>query len=185
MRYVIDSGASKLTVRAFAAGMLSSMGHNPTFAVRKFEGEVELDGNGGGPARSSSRWTRARSSCKVISTRATAGTSCTSCRNRFSRWRRTPGSSTTRPPGRTSVKPAGSNQFEVSLKGDLTLHGVTRPQPISTRVLLHGDMLRASGEVPIRQADFQLKPVTVAGSMMKVKDDVKLTFDIVARGKPA
>ena len=33
---------------------------------------------------------------------------------------------------------------------------------------------------PIRQPDFQLKPVTVAGSMMKVKDEIKLTFDVVA-----
>ncbi len=42
-------------------------------------------------------------------------------------------------------------------------------------------MLRASGEAPISQSDFKLKPITVAGSMMKVKDEVKLTFDIVAR----
>ena len=185
MRYVIDSGASKLTVRAFAAGMLSSMGHNPTFAVRKFEGEVELDGNGGGP--SSLKLTLEAGSLELQGDF-----------NARDRWdimhimqeqilevEAHPRIVYDAPAGRTSVKPAGSNQFEVSLKGDLTLHGVTRPQPISTRVLLHGDMLRASGEVPIRQADFQLKPVTVAGSMMKVKDDVKLTFDIVARGKPA
>ena len=42
-------------------------------------------------------------------------------------------------------------------------------------------MLRASGEVPIQQPDYKLKPVKVPGSMMKVKDEVKLTFDIVAR----
>ena len=56
-----------------------------------------------------------------------------------------------------------------------------RAHPISARVLLHGDMLRASGEVPIRQPDYKLKLVKVPGSMMKVKDEVKLTFDIVAR----
>ena len=85
------------------------------------------------------------------------------------------------PAGRTTVKPAGGSQFEVSMKGDLTLHGATRPHPVGARVLVHGDMLRASGEVPIQQKDFKLRPVTVAGSMMKVKDEVKLTFDIVAR----
>ena len=65
--------------------------------------------------------------------------------------------------------------------GDLTLHGTTRMQPVNTRVLVHGDMLRASGEVAIQQPEYQLKPVTVPGSMLKMKDEVKLTFDIVAR----
>ena len=40
MRYVISSNASKLTLRAFAAGMMAALGHNPAFAVRKFAGEV-------------------------------------------------------------------------------------------------------------------------------------------------
>ena len=47
MRYVIAPKECKLTVKAFAAGMLSSLAHNPTFAVRKFDGEVELETNGG------------------------------------------------------------------------------------------------------------------------------------------
>ncbi len=85
------------------------------------------------------------------------------------------------PSGRTTVKPAGANQYDVGLAGELTLHGTTRTHPINARVLIHGDMLRASGEVPIQQPDYKLKPVKVPGSMMKVKDEVKLTFDIVAR----
>ena len=31
------------------------------------------------------------------------------------------------------------------------------------------------------QFEFNFTPVTAAGSMMKVKDEVKLTFDVVAR----
>ena len=47
MRYVIAPKECKLTVKAFAAGMLSSLAHSPTFAVRKVDGEVELETNGG------------------------------------------------------------------------------------------------------------------------------------------
>ena len=34
--------ASTFTVRAFATGMLSAFGHNPTIAIPDFEGEVQL-----------------------------------------------------------------------------------------------------------------------------------------------
>src|SRR5262245_15209749 len=39
-RFVIDSRVSRLTVRAFSGGMLSALGHNPTFAARELLGEV-------------------------------------------------------------------------------------------------------------------------------------------------
>ncbi len=40
--YEIDPGISRFTVRAFASGLLSAFGHSPTFAIREFEGEVQL-----------------------------------------------------------------------------------------------------------------------------------------------
>src|SRR5215212_1819682 len=40
-RYRLDAGRSRFTVQAFAEGFLSSFGHNPTIAVREFEGEAE------------------------------------------------------------------------------------------------------------------------------------------------
>ena len=43
MRYCADPRASRFTVQAFAGGALSAVGHNPTFAVRDFRGEVEFD----------------------------------------------------------------------------------------------------------------------------------------------
>ena len=43
MRYCVDPQASRFTVQAFAGGPLSAVGHNPTFAIRDFRGEVEFD----------------------------------------------------------------------------------------------------------------------------------------------
>ncbi len=40
LRYAIDAGKSRLTVRAFATGLLSAMGHNPTLAVRQYTGDA-------------------------------------------------------------------------------------------------------------------------------------------------
>ena len=42
-RYVIDGRASRFTVRAFATGMLSAMGHDPTIGVRDISGEMKFD----------------------------------------------------------------------------------------------------------------------------------------------
>ena len=178
MRYVIDASASKLTVRVYASGMLSSLGHTPVFAVRKFEGELDLNEQPSGSAR---LMLDSTSNFRATSAGGIGGTSCTSCRT--TSWRSLPTrrSRTRHPRAGPRSSRQGANQYDVGLTGELTLHGTTRTHPISARILLHGDMLRASGEVPIQQPDYKLKPVKVPGSMMKVKDEVKLTFDIVAR----
>jgi hypothetical protein len=44
-----------------------------------------------------------------------------------------------------------------------------------------GDTLRSQGEVTLRQTDYGIKPVSVAGGTLKLKDDVKVTFDVLAR----
>jgi len=68
-----------------------------------------------------------------------------------------------------------------TLNGNLTLHGVTRSQPIPVRVALFGSMLRASGDFSLDQTDYNIKLVSVAGGALKLKDELKFSFEIVAR----
>jgi polyisoprenoid-binding protein YceI len=75
---------------------------------------------------------------------------------------------------------AGENYW-VALNGELTLDGVTSPLPISARVVISGDTVRASGEFAVLQSEFDIAPVKVAGGALKLKDEVKLAFDLVAR----
>src|SRR5579871_5760238 len=42
-RYVVDARRSRFTVQAFATGILSVVGHNPTLGIRAFSGEVDFD----------------------------------------------------------------------------------------------------------------------------------------------
>jgi len=44
-------------------------------------------------------------------------------------------------------------------------------------------MLRAFGDFTIRQSDYRIKLASVAGGALKLKDELKFTFDIVARRK--
>jgi hypothetical protein len=40
--------------------------------------------------------------------------------------------------------------------------------------------MRASGEFSLCQTDYGIELVSVAGGALKVKDDVKVSFDVVA-----
>jgi polyisoprenoid-binding protein YceI len=63
--------------------------------------------------------------------------------------------------------------------GDLTLHGVTRPITIPTKVTVTGSELRAQGEFSINRSDFKVKATSAMHGLIRVKDKVKFTFDIV------
>ena len=45
--FQFDPNQSRFTVRAFATGMLSALGHDPTFAVRDFRGAMAGRGDKG------------------------------------------------------------------------------------------------------------------------------------------
>ena len=65
--------------------------------------------------------------------------------------------------------------------GTLTLRGQTQSQPVSAQVALQGDTLRANGEFALLQSKYGIKPISFAGGTLKLKDELKFSFDIVAR----
>ena len=66
------------------------------------------------------------------------------------------------------------------LAGTLSLHGKARP--ISLHVV--GSSGHYRGDVMLKQSYFGITPVTVAGGTVKVKDELKIEFDISAEAKP-
>ncbi|MES1255334.1 MAG: YceI family protein [Acidobacteriota bacterium] len=72
----------------------------------------------------------------------------------------------------TSVEPAGANQWRVT--GRLTFHGRTRV--ITCAVAQVAGTYH--GEVLLRQRDFGIEPIRVAGGAVKLKDEVRVQFDI-------
>ena len=73
-----------------------------------------------------------------------------------------------------SVRQESSDRFLV--QGRLFLHGTTRP--ISLHVA-HSDQ-HYRGETTLKQHDFGITPISIAGGTVKVKDELKIEFDIVA-----
>jgi len=62
-------------------------------------------------------------------------------------------------------------------RGDLTLHGQTHPVQVSVA----GSKGHYRGSAVLHQKDFGITPVTVAGGSIKVKDEVRVDFEVVAK----
>jgi polyisoprenoid-binding protein YceI len=182
MEYHVDPRASRFTVRAFAGGMLSSVGHDPTFQVRELAGQVSFD-----PAAPDSSSLRLRVGASSL---ALADSVSDKDRREIERVTNQEVLESQSYPDivfegtRVAVGGSPGGPLQATVDGVLTLHGVTRPQQVHVRVYPSGDMLRAQGEATVRQSDFRIGLVSVAGGMLKVKDEVKVAFDLVARAAP-
>jgi polyisoprenoid-binding protein YceI len=75
----------------------------------------------------------------------------------------------------TAVEPAGDGRWTVS--GDLTLRGHTRPVKLAVRAQ-NGHY---QGTVELKQRDFGIEPISVGGGAVKVKNELRVEFDIVAK----
>jgi polyisoprenoid-binding protein YceI len=64
--------------------------------------------------------------------------------------------------------------------GKLTIHGVTKPVTALVALKVDGSTLTATGKFSIKQTDFGIKPISIGG-VVKVKDELALTFTITAR----
>jgi len=178
-RYVIDRRASRFTVRAFATGLLAVMGHNPIIGIGDFSGEMTFSPD----------------KLEAGSFRLVIKASSLSVQNDISDKDRReierlmnqevlevanfPEIRYEAPT--VSVTKMSEMLYSATLNGDLTFHGVARSQPITARVALLGSMLRASGDFSMNQTDYNIKLVSVAGGALKLKDELKFSFEIVAR----
>ena len=80
----------------------------------------------------------------------------------------------------SNVARAGAER-SFTLNGELTLRGVTRRVAVPVKVTLSATELRAMGEAKFKQSDFDLKPFEKGLGMIKIGDEVKINFTIVAK----
>lgn len=182
VHYTIDPTKSRFTVRAFAGGLLSGFGHNPVIGIRDFSGEVNF--------------------APEAITEASVGISITADslevqndvsdkdRAEITRTMKEQVLEAGRYPAiafesrQVSGMKLGDALYVLKLEGDLFLHGVTKRQRISAQVVPGENSVRAYGEFTVKQTEFNIKLVSVAGGTLKVKDELKLSFDITAGKDP-
>ena len=70
--------------------------------------------------------------------------------------------------------------WELTLEGKLNLHGIEKAVTFPLRVTATAEELHGKGELSILQTDYGITPVKAGGGAVKVKDKLKITFNIVA-----
>jgi polyisoprenoid-binding protein YceI len=78
---------------------------------------------------------------------------------------------------------ASGGGYDLSLVGDLSLHGMTQEITVPVKVALEGHTLTAVGQTTLRHDQFGMKPVSAAGGSVKVSNELKIEFKIVAEQK--
>jgi polyisoprenoid-binding protein YceI len=179
VHYQVDPEIGRLTVRVSASGLLSVMGHNPTIAVGDYSGEASV-------AADSLDQASFRMTIQAESLTVTDDISQKDKLEIESRMNQEV-LETARYPSigfessSITASKIGVNSYTVKALGNVSLHGVSRVQTIVAQVAFDGATLRAFGEFSLRQTDFGIKLVSVAGGALKAKDEVKISFDITAR----
>ena len=167
-RYRIDAAQSRFTVRAFAGGFLSAFAHDHTIAIRDFAGHADFTYGTVEPAS-------LEMTIKAASMEITDKVS-TSDRQKIEGTMRDEVLEIAKYPDisfkstSVSASKTGEGQYQARISGELTLHGVTRPVTMTAQLEFGDKTLRANGGFAIKQSNFSIKPVSVAGGTIKVKD---------------
>ena len=164
----IDTERSVLTVRVYKAGLLSAFGHEHEIRAPIREGAFDEDNNTVEfvvDARTLrvldsdvSDKDRAEIQSTMLGPKVLGSAEFPEIRFRS-----------------TEVSRAGENRWVVY--GDLMLHGQTRPVKID----VERRDARYRGSVQLRQKEFGITPVTVAGGSIKVKDEIHVEFEIAGK----
>jgi polyisoprenoid-binding protein YceI len=181
VKFVIDTAVSRFTVQAFATGLLSAFGHNPTIAIREYEGEILF----------------VPETYEKALVRVTVRTSAMEVLDEMKNddhkklehlmyeevldVKRFP--TAVYESKVITVQKLGTDLLQTWITGELTFHGVAQTHSVDARVTDMGTMLRISGEFQLRQSDYGIKPVSFAGGALRLKDEVKFKFELVARSQ--
>jgi polyisoprenoid-binding protein YceI len=177
-RFRLDAGQSKFIAHALRGGLLWFKGHEHLVAAREFSGEAQITPDKITPA----------SLQLAIKTESLAETSDAFTEPQKQIINRELREIVLEPEKYPEIvfkstevtgKPLGNGQYDLRIGGNLTLHGVTRRIVIPAKVTLTGNDLRAVGEFSIDRSDFQVKATSAIHGMIRVRDKVKFTFDIV------
>ncbi len=181
--FVVDPAESHVTVEVGRAGLLKLAGHEHTVTAKGLSGEVMAFPES--LERSSVRLVVAAAALKITASDGPAEdipkVQATMSGPRVLDVARFPEIrfASTAVTGRK----VGDDTWELAVTGDLELHGVRRTLTLPMKVTVRGDSLVAEGEARLRQRDYGIMPVSVAG-VVKVKDELALTFRILAGAVP-
>ncbi|HTU48165.1 MAG TPA: YceI family protein [Bryobacteraceae bacterium] len=180
--YAIDAEMSRVTVRPFASGTLSAAAQIPTLTVRDLTGEAHFRA---GTLDSASVQIKIEAASftvvEDVSEQERQEIEHTLHRDILEADKYPEIVFST---SNVSASKAGDGQYWINLIADVSLHGVTGSEPVAAQVVVAGDTLFVRGELTVVHSTYKIKPVALAGGALRLRDEVKCLFDIVARRQP-
>jgi len=176
--YRFDPSQGRFTAQAFAAGLLSAFAHSPTFAVRDFRGELRFEA---GQVDGLGLDLTARADSLDLLDKVSASDR----REIDERMRRDVLQLAVFPEilyqaADVPAESTGRDEFRLRIDGRLTLHGVTQPRPIDAVLKVFKDGILLRGECHLRPSDYRIRPVTALGGTIKLKDEMRIVFELIA-----
>jgi polyisoprenoid-binding protein YceI len=166
----IATGKSELTVRVYKAGVLSAFGHDHEIAAPIDGGSVDTGAH--------------RVELRVNASALRVRDPGTSEKDRAEIQKTMLGPEVLDAERHheivfrsTGAEKGGEGVWRVN--GTLTVHGESRPVVVEVRER-DGHYV---GSARLKQSEFGIKPVKVAGGTVKVKDEIRVDFDIQLEGK--
>jgi polyisoprenoid-binding protein YceI len=179
LHYRLAPEQSTFTVQAFAEGLMSAFGHDPVFAIKDFTGEAQF----------------VAGSFEAASLNMTVKANSIVLTNEVKEKDRIEIEQTMRDQilelekyheilfvsSSISLTRLAEGRYRARVIGDLTLRGATQKNLwITAQVSISEETLKAQGDFPLKQSDFGIKPFSAAGGTIKLKNELKFNFDIVA-----
>ncbi len=173
--YNIVPAESSLTVFVGKAGALSFLAHDHNIAVRSYSGRVVVPA--AGPSSGSLELDIDAKSLAILDKISEKD------RQEITNSMNTKVLESGKFPKITfrSVGVSNVNGANLTVNGDLTLHGVTKRIAVPVTISATPQMLRATGKYVLKQTDFGITPYSAAAGSIKVKNEVILNFNIVAK----
>ena len=71
--------------------------------------------------------------------------------------------------------------YRLNVSGRLTLHGISNDQDFVAQASVGVDSVRAHGSFTLLQTDYNIRIASIAGGTLKLQDELKFSFYVLAR----
>jgi polyisoprenoid-binding protein YceI len=170
---------SQFTVQAFASGLISVVAHSPKIAIRDWTGTVQV---GSGALDNASLKVRINAaSLEVLDELPDAD------RRELQRVMNKEVLESAQFPqvvyesSEIRAEKLKEDSYRLAVRGRLNLHGVSNEQDLVAQVALGVDTARAHGSFTLLQSDYDIRIASIAGGTLKLQDELKFYFYVVAR----
>ncbi|MGA9356414.1 MAG: YceI family protein [Terriglobales bacterium] len=177
--YSADTRASQFVVQAFASGLIAAVAHSPKIAIRDWTGEVQMSSN---KLQDASLRVRVKAASLEVLDELRDDD-----RREIHRVMNKEVLETQRFP-EVAYESTGiaaeklkDDLYRIKVSGRLMLHGVSSDLGFEAQAAMGIDTARVFGTFTLLQSDYDIRIASIAGGSLKLQDELKFTFYIVAR----